>query len=124
MGRRAFRDRHARNLVIMLATGGTTIEDVLRLAQEHGVRPSHVKRLDVPHEEQGARQRLIRALSQSDKYVAPTQAVGGKHVDRIALDLLKRVEAGADADDIGQMATAFGVTGRAIQRAAKTLRAE
>ena len=112
--------QHARNMVILVAAGGA-LSEVLAKCQELHVRPVHLKRLTVPVEEQAARQMLYRALSQSDKYIAPTQALGGKTTDQMAEDILKRVVAGMDVDDATEMAEAFGVTHSAITRAANKL---
>ncbi len=51
------RERHARNLVIMVAAGGD-LADVLEMAQTFGVRAVHVQQLAVPPDEQPA-QRLL-----------------------------------------------------------------
>lgn len=54
-------ERHARNLVVMVAAGGDLAE-VLDLAQTFGVRTIHVEHVGVPEEEQAARRLLIETL--------------------------------------------------------------
>lgn len=54
-------ERHARNLVVMVAAGGQ-MEDVLEMARSFGVRAIHVEQIGVPEEEQAARRLLIQAL--------------------------------------------------------------
>lgn len=54
-------ERHARNLVVMVAAGGQ-LDDVLEMARAFGVRPIHVEQLGVPEEEQAARRLLMQAL--------------------------------------------------------------
>ena len=55
------KEKHARNLVVMLTAGGT-LDGVLEMARAFGVRAVHVQQLVVPPEEQGAQRRLVEAL--------------------------------------------------------------
>lgn len=55
------RDKHARNLVVMLTAGGA-LDDVLEMARGFGVRVVHVQQLAVPPEELAAQRQLVTAL--------------------------------------------------------------
>lgn len=56
-----FAERHARNLVVMVAAGGA-MDDVLEMAKAFGVRVVHVQQLAVPPDEQPAQRLLVETL--------------------------------------------------------------
>ncbi len=59
----SLKERHARNLVIMLTAKGDLAE-VLEMAKLYQIRATHIQQLAIPKEEEAASRILIQALKQ------------------------------------------------------------